>query len=208
MKKNIFSLIFLLTSFVFSAQQIEIAPVYLKTDYFRYRENYGMELFYNFNLDKHKLGFGFSYVWNKDPYSFKYFSSADGREYLNSVNPDNKLLTFSMYFGYNLFKKWKNAGLYIGPLFGLSYFYIHEDTQQTDQENNETYNFIDEKVISHRPSMALRMEFEKNLTKSISVFSAFEPGMLLYQPPGMLCVITPDRVLFYNMKVGLRVNLK
>lgn len=190
-----------------TAQEIAVSSTFSNSSYNKFRNNIGYGIGYNQYINsKSRLGFAFSQSFNNTDYDFTFISDADGIEYYRWVMPENRKLTFSISYGYNILKKSK-SNLYIGPKLGLSYFKVDElgTQRRTNDVFEDVYyrNYWDNNKIG----IGLLIEYDRKIiSDNISVFLSTEPEIIYYSRFGLDGSSDPTLIRLIDFNLGLKVN--
>lgn len=203
----------LLTYFIFLnqiaiAQEIAVSPSFSHCNYDKFRNSIGYELGYNqyFNA-KNRLGFTFSHSFKNADYNYIINSDGDGIDYYREVKSDNRIIAFSISYGFNVLHKNK-SNFYIGPKLGLSYFKVNEIVTQRPVMEIDDYVYYRNKWENNKIGIGFLLEYDRKIvSNNISVFFSTKPEIVFYTRFGLDGSSDPTMIGLINFNLGLKINL-
>ncbi len=191
------------------AQEITVSAAYSHGSYDKFLNNLGYELGYNQYLNaRNRLGFTFSQSFYYADYNYNFMSDADGKDYYREVKGENRRLTFSVSYGFDILNNTR-SGFYIGPKLGLNYFKVNETGTERLTNESAEHEYKADYRNNNRLGIGLLLEYDREIfSDNISLFFSTEPEVVFYSNFGLMGSSDPTMVGFINVNIGVKVNLK
>ncbi len=191
------------------AQEVTVSAVYSYGSYDKFLNNFGYELGYNQYLNaRNRIGFAVSQSFHYAGYSYDFMSDADGKDYYREVKGENRRLTFSIGYGFDILNNTR-SGLYIGPKLGLNYYKVNETGTQRLSGESAEHEYKADYRNNNRLGVGLLLEYDRKIfSDNIYLFFSTEPEVVFYSNFGLMGSSDPAMVGFINVNLGLKINLK